>query len=137
MASPKRKRSAVVRIAGEKRVANDREKKFAREYLKCFNFYKAAKAAGFAETTARRTAYMIFSRPWVPGVCRRTSSKIRIRRHCRSQRSNPQLHRPNAGQGQRNNRIQKVRFKKESRNRANGKDIYRRLYHGKHAYKSR
>ena len=27
MASPKRKRSAVVRIAGEKRVANDREKK--------------------------------------------------------------------------------------------------------------
>lgn len=26
MASPKRKRSAVVRIAGEKRVANDREK---------------------------------------------------------------------------------------------------------------
>lgn len=65
MASPKRKRSAVVRIAGEKRVANDREKKFAREYLKCFNFYKAAKAAGFAETTARRTAYMIFSRPWV------------------------------------------------------------------------
>ena len=65
MASPKRKRPAVVRIAGEKRVANDREKKFAREYLKCFNFYKAAKAAGFAETTARRTAYMIFSRPWV------------------------------------------------------------------------
>ena len=47
MASPKRKRPAVVRIAGEKRVANDREKKFAREYLKCFNFYKAAKAAGF------------------------------------------------------------------------------------------
>lgn len=78
MRTTKRNRSSVVRIAGEERVANDREKKFAREYLKCFNFYKAAKAAGFAETTARRTAYMIFSRPWVQAYVQELRKKYEL-----------------------------------------------------------
>ena len=84
MASPKRKRPAVVRIAGEKRVANDREKKFAREYLKCFNFYKAAKSRRLCRNNSPAHCIHDFFSSVGTGVCRRIAGKIRIRRYRRS-----------------------------------------------------
>lgn len=60
-----RHRPALVRISGEKRVANDRERKFVQEYMKCFNMKKAALAAGYSEQTASKATWQIMNRPWV------------------------------------------------------------------------